>query len=142
MQHIVPEVTIPPEVTPENVTTYIVDTGGESTILTSRLCPLSDHIPAGPQDRSHLESEIRKAHVICVVYAIDNPNSFDRLPTYWLPYFRSLGVNVCVAILLSLYGLAVQHERLRRCQSYLSGTRSTCEGARSQTRHWKMRFCQ
>ena len=28
VQHIVPEVTIPPEVTPENVTTYIVDSGG------------------------------------------------------------------------------------------------------------------
>lgn len=27
VQHVVPEVTIPPEVTPENVTTYIVDTG-------------------------------------------------------------------------------------------------------------------
>jgi len=28
VQHIVPEVTIPPEVTPENTTTYIVDSGG------------------------------------------------------------------------------------------------------------------
>ena len=28
VQHIIPEVTIPPEVTPENVTTYIVDSGG------------------------------------------------------------------------------------------------------------------
>lgn len=44
----------------------------------------------------HLESEIRKAHVICVVYSIDNPNSFDRIPTYWLPHFRQLGVNVSV----------------------------------------------
>lgn len=51
-------------------------------------------VSGGPQDRSHLESEIRKAHVICVVYSIDNPNSFDRIPTYWLPYFRQLGVNV------------------------------------------------
>jgi Ras family protein T1 len=49
---------------------------------------------ASLQDRPHLESEIRKAHVICVVYAIDNPNSFDRIPTYWLPHFRQLGVNV------------------------------------------------
>ena len=54
---------------------------------------------ASAQDRAHLESEIRKAHVICVVYAIDNPHSFDRIPTYWLPYFRQLGVNVCFALL-------------------------------------------
>jgi mitochondrial Rho GTPase 1 len=49
---------------------------------------------AGQNGRSHLEAEIRKAHVICVVYAIDNANSFHRIPMYWLPYFRSLGVNV------------------------------------------------
>ncbi|KAF7298934.1 hypothetical protein MIND_00841400 [Mycena indigotica] len=80
VQHRIPEVTIPPEVTPENVTTYIVDSG------------------AGPEDRAHLESELRKAHVICVVYSIDNPNSFDRIPTYWLPHIRQLGVNVPVIL--------------------------------------------
>lgn len=53
-------------------------------------------LPARADDRTHLDSEIRKAHVICVVYAIDNPHSFDRIPTYWLPYFRQLGVNVCI----------------------------------------------
>ncbi|KZT44609.1 mitochondrial Rho GTPase [Sistotremastrum suecicum HHB10207 ss-3] len=97
VQHIVPEVTIPPEVTPENVTTYIVDSG------------------AGQTDRPHLESEIRKAHVICVVYAIDNPQSFDRLPTYWLPYFRSLGVNVPVILVgnkIDLRGGEVTNEAL------------------------------
>ncbi|TFK52599.1 mitochondrial Rho GTPase [Heliocybe sulcata] len=97
VQHIVPEVTIPPEVTPENVTTYIVDSG------------------AGPQDRQHLESEIRKAHVICVVYSIDNPNSFDRIPTYWLPNFRQLGVNVPVILVgnkIDLRGGEVTNEAL------------------------------
>ncbi|KAJ3865271.1 P-loop containing nucleoside triphosphate hydrolase protein [Lentinula novae-zelandiae] len=97
VQHIVPEVTIPPEVTPENVTTYIVDSG------------------AGPQDRAHLESEIRKAHVICVVYSIDNPNSFDRIPAYWLPHFRQLGVNVPVILVgnkIDLRGGEVTNEAL------------------------------
>ncbi|KAJ7695672.1 P-loop containing nucleoside triphosphate hydrolase protein [Mycena rosella] len=97
VQHIVPEVTIPPEVTPENVTTYIVDSG------------------AGPQDRAHLESEIRKAHVICVVYSIDNPNSFDRIPTFWLPHFRQLGVNVPVILVgnkIDLRGGEVTNEAL------------------------------
>ncbi|KAH9480307.1 ERMES complex Ca(2+)-binding regulatory GTPase gem1 [Psilocybe cubensis] len=97
VQHIVPEVTIPPEVTPENVTTYIVDSG------------------AGPQDRVRLESEIRKAHVICVVYSIDNPGSFDRIPTYWLPHFRQLGVNVPVILVgnkIDLRGGEVTNEAL------------------------------
>ena len=94
VQHVVPEITIPPEVTAANVTMYIVDTG--CMLLYSNL---NTHIDApfaaNAQDRAHLESEIRKAHVICVVYAIDNPLSFDRIPNYWLPYFRQLGVNVC-----------------------------------------------
>ncbi|KAI8342083.1 EF hand associated-domain-containing protein [Chlamydoabsidia padenii] len=49
---------------------------------------------ARPENREHLETEIKKAHVICIVYAIDDPKTFDRLALYWLPYIRSLGVNV------------------------------------------------
>ncbi|KAF8827534.1 hypothetical protein HHX47_DHR4000397 [Lentinula edodes] len=70
---------------------------------------------AGPQDRAHLESEIRKAHVICVVYSIDNPNSFDRIPAYWLPHFRQLGVNVPVILVgnkIDLRGGEVTNEAL------------------------------
>lgn len=72
-----PEVSIPP-VTPEaNVTTYVTDTSPR------------------PEDRPHLENEIRKSHVVCIVYAIDNSASFERISAYWLPLIRSLGVNVC-----------------------------------------------
>ncbi|KAI9510604.1 P-loop containing nucleoside triphosphate hydrolase protein [Russula earlei] len=97
VQHIVPEVTISPEVTPENVTTYIVDSG------------------AGPDDRDYLELEIRKAHVICIVYAIDDSNSFNRIPVYWLPYFRQLGINVPVILVgnkIDLRGGEVTNEAL------------------------------
>jgi hypothetical protein len=52
------------------------------------------HSLARPENREQLETEIRKAHVICIVYAIDDPNTFNRLPLFWLPYIRSLGVNV------------------------------------------------
>ncbi|KIM43100.1 hypothetical protein M413DRAFT_443915 [Hebeloma cylindrosporum] len=83
VQHIVPEVTIPPEVTPENVTTYIVDSGGPPC----HLC----------------------------FYSIDNPGSFDRIPTYWLPHFRQLGVNVPVILVgnkIDLRGGEVTNEAL------------------------------
>ncbi|KAI9592050.1 mitochondrial Rho 1 [Syncephalis fuscata] len=80
VQHVVPEVTIPPEITPENVTTHIVDSS------------------ARPENKSHLENEIRKAHVICMVYAIDDMLTFDHIPQYWLPYIRSLGVSVPVIL--------------------------------------------
>ncbi|SCV74493.1 BQ2448_8134 [Microbotryum intermedium] len=79
---VLPEVTIPPSVTPgHHVTTIIIDTSPRS------------------QDRAHLVNEIRKAHVVAIVYAIDNPTSFDRVPTYWLPTIRSLGVNVPVILI-------------------------------------------
>ncbi|KAF8938460.1 mitochondrial Rho 1 [Dissophora ornata] len=80
VQHVIPEVTIPPEVTPDNVTTHIVDTSTR------------------PEHRDTLESEIRKAHVICIVYSIDEPATFNRLGGHWLPYIRSLGVNVPVVL--------------------------------------------
>ncbi len=53
---------------------------------------------AAPDKRAHLESELRKANVICIVYSIEAPASFDRIPNYWLPYLRSLGINVPVIL--------------------------------------------
>ena len=114
VQHIVPEVTIPPEVTPENVTTYIVDSSCTHRYSSFWDCP-PNVFTGDPDDRQHLESEIRKAHVICVVYSIENSNSFDRIPTYWLPYFRQLGVNVPVILIgnkIDLRGGEVTNEAL------------------------------
>lgn len=45
-----------------------------------------------------MEKEIRQAQVICLVYAVDDLKTFARLPTYWLPYIRSLGVSVPVVL--------------------------------------------
>ena len=50
---------------------------------------------ARPENREQLDAEIRKADVICIVYAIDNAESFARVPEFWLPYIRKLGRNVC-----------------------------------------------
>ncbi|KAJ1967482.1 ERMES complex Ca(2+)-binding regulatory GTPase gem1 [Dimargaris xerosporica] len=80
VQQVVPEVTIPPEVTPENVTTHIIDSS------------------VRPECREQLEIEIRKAHVICIVYAVDNQATFNRIPEFWLPFLRSQGVNVPVLL--------------------------------------------
>ncbi|ORX38936.1 P-loop containing nucleoside triphosphate hydrolase protein [Kockovaella imperatae] len=80
VQPVVPEVTIPPEVTPENVTTSIVDTS------------------SNPKSRPHLLTQLTRAHVICLVYSISEPTSFDRVAEYWLPLFRREGVNVPVIL--------------------------------------------
>jgi Ras family protein T1 len=38
-----------------------------------------------------LTTEIQRAHVVCVVYAVDDEESFEKVGTYWLPLLR----NVC-----------------------------------------------
>lgn len=80
VQKVVPPITLPPEVAPEAVVTKIVDTS------------------SSPEHRNNLEAELRRANVICIVYSISAPSSFDRIPTYWLPYIRSLGINVPVIL--------------------------------------------
>ncbi|KAI1326786.1 mitochondrial Rho GTPase [Xylariaceae sp. FL0255] len=79
IQPVLPQITIPPSIgTPENVTTTIIDTS------------------ARPQDRTTLRKEIRKSNVILLVYA--DHYSYERVALFWMPYFRSLGVNVPVVL--------------------------------------------
>ncbi|KAJ2776989.1 ERMES complex Ca(2+)-binding regulatory GTPase gem1 [Coemansia javaensis] len=80
VQAVVPEVTIPPEVTPENVTTHIVDTSSKS------------------EDHEVLETELRKANVVCIVYAVDDRDSFRQTHEYWLPLLRRQGISVPVIL--------------------------------------------
>lgn len=80
IQPILPQVTLPPSIpgTSENVTTTIVDTS------------------ALPQERANLNKEIRKSNVILLVYS--DHYSYERVALFWMPHFRSLGVNVPVVL--------------------------------------------
>ncbi|CCJ28386.1 unnamed protein product [Pneumocystis jirovecii] len=49
-----------------------------------------------PADRPMLIKELRKANVICLVYA--DSYSGERVSLFWLPFFRSLGVNLPVVL--------------------------------------------
>lgn len=59
------EITIPADVTPEHVPTNIVD------------------YTSIEQNEDQLVDEIQKAHVVCVVYSVDDENSLDRISSYW-----------------------------------------------------------
>lgn len=91
IQPILPQITIPPTIgTPENVTTTtVVDTS------------------ALPHERSNLAREIRKSNVILLVYS--DHYSYERVALFWLPYFRSLGVNVPVVLCANKADLAADH---------------------------------
>ena len=76
---VLPQFHIPPELgTPENVNTTVVDTS------------------ALPQLRPDLAREIRKSNVILLVYS--DHYSYERVALFWMPYFRSLGVNLPVIL--------------------------------------------
>jgi mitochondrial Rho GTPase 1 len=79
IQPVLPQITIPPTLgSPENVTTVVVDTS------------------TSPQERERLNKEIRKSNVILLVYS--DHYSYERVGLFWLPHFRSLGVNIPVVL--------------------------------------------
>lgn len=64
------EITIPADVTPEMVPTHIVD------------------YSAVEQSDDQLLEEIRRAHVICLVYSVEDERTLMRITTHWLPLLR------------------------------------------------------
>lgn len=81
IQPLLPPITLPAPATlgsSENVSTTIVDTSSL------------------PQDRDALRKELRKCNVILLVYS--DHYSYERVALFWMPYFRSLGVNVPVVL--------------------------------------------
>ncbi|XP_063149642.1 mitochondrial Rho GTPase 1 isoform X3 [Candoia aspera] len=61
------EITIPADVTPERVPTHIVDYSETE------------------QSDEQLHHEISQANVICIVYAVNNKNSIDKVTSRWIP---------------------------------------------------------
>lgn len=64
------EITIPADVTPEKVPTRIVDFSTQE------------------QSQENLAEEIGKANVVCIVYAVDDDDTIDKITDYWLPLIR------------------------------------------------------
>lgn len=64
------EITIPADVTPEQVPTNIVDYSSTE------------------QSEDTLSTEVQKAHVVCIVYSVEDDNTLDRITSYWLPFIR------------------------------------------------------
>lgn len=69
-------VIIPPDVSPERVVTSIVDYSGKF-LKCSKNCFIC--ILAREQSEADLLSEIRSSNVICLVYAVDNEKSVERV---------------------------------------------------------------
>ena len=86
IQPVLPQITVPPTTGLDNVTTIIVDTS------------------ALPHERNNLKKEVRKSNVLLLVYS-DN-YSYERVALFWMPHFRSLGVNIPVVLCANKSDLA------------------------------------
>lgn len=97
------EITIPADVTPEQVPTNIVDYNGKFDFITFSsnksqiiiICTIQRmffcgfvEIAAVEQNDDALQEEINKAQVICIVYSVEDELSLDRISQHWLPFIR------------------------------------------------------
>ncbi|XP_068630015.1 mitochondrial Rho GTPase isoform X3 [Battus philenor] len=64
------EITIPADVTPEQVPTNIID------------------VCLAEQSLEQVAEEIEKAHVICIVFSVDKQETLNKVASYWLPFVR------------------------------------------------------
>lgn len=59
-----------------------------------------------------MRDQIKGADVICVVYAIDDSHTFQRLGSYWLPLIQSNNSSVLSVIILTGHYIYVDRFRL------------------------------
>lgn len=43
---------------------------------------------ATEQNEDSLHDEINKAHVVCIVYSVEDESALDRITQHWLPLIR------------------------------------------------------
>lgn len=89
-----PEISIPAEVTLDKVQTFIHDTVGPSPSTQQG----SPRASGGGGDDDRLLRDIRRADVLCLVYAVLQPQLYDRLAGYWLPLLRLHAPGVPVVL--------------------------------------------
>lgn len=76
------EITIPADVTPEQVPTNIVD------------------FSSAEQTDDNLNDQIKRASVICVVYAVDDDDTIDRISAFWMPLIRQIHTEQSCPVVL------------------------------------------
>jgi Ras family protein T1 len=87
-------VVITPASTPEHVEIQILDTS------------------SAVEDEAQLDSDMKKADVICVVYAVNDPATKESIRTRWLPKIRHLGLTVPVVLVGNKFDLAASERTL------------------------------
>ncbi|XP_023537980.1 mitochondrial Rho GTPase 1-like [Cucurbita pepo subsp. pepo] len=75
---VLPPTRLPEDIYPDRVPTTIIDTSSRT------------------EDSAKVAEELKRADVVVLTYACDQPQTLDRLSTFWLPKLRQLEVRVPV----------------------------------------------
>ncbi|XP_007030854.2 PREDICTED: mitochondrial Rho GTPase 1 [Theobroma cacao] len=77
---LLPPTRLPEDFYPDRVPITIIDTS------------------SNPEDRGKLAAELKRADAVVLTYACDQPETLNRLSTFWLPELRQLEVKVPVIV--------------------------------------------
>ncbi|MBA0852998.1 hypothetical protein Goshw_012312, partial [Gossypium schwendimanii] len=77
---LLPPTRLPEDFYPDRVPITIIDTS------------------SNPEDRGKLAEELKRADAVVLTYACDQPETLNRLSTFWLPELRQLEVKVPVIV--------------------------------------------
>jgi Ras family protein T1 len=84
LPNVLPEISLPAQLAIGNVHTIIQDTPA----------PVKD----GEGATEQISAAFKSANVICLCYAVDQRESFDRISTYWLPLIQSISPGLPVIV--------------------------------------------
>ncbi|KAJ9541471.1 hypothetical protein OSB04_027977 [Centaurea solstitialis] len=87
-----PPIRLPWDMFPDSVPVTIIDT------------------PSSFENIDELADELKRADVVVLTYACDQPSTFERLSTFWLPELRRLEVNVPVVVAGCKLDLKDEHQ--------------------------------
>jgi GTPase SAR1 family protein len=77
---VLPPAQLPADTTPEGVPVVITDTSSR------------------PEDKQGLERACQDASVVVLCFSMENPATLRRVPTYWMPELRRMGITAPVVL--------------------------------------------
>ncbi|KAE8687308.1 Mitochondrial Rho GTPase 2 [Hibiscus syriacus] len=94
VSRLLPPTRLPEDFYPDRVPITIIDTS------------------SNPEDRGKLAEELKRADAVVLTYACDQPETLNRLSTFWLPELRQLEVKVPVIVVGCKLDLRDDHQQV------------------------------
>ncbi|XP_021282186.1 mitochondrial Rho GTPase 1-like isoform X1 [Herrania umbratica] len=97
---LLPPTRLPEDFYPDRVPITIIDTSSNFScnLANTKFNAIKKQNVISPEDRGKLAEELKRADAVVLTYACDQPETLNRLSTFWLPELRQLEVKVPVIV--------------------------------------------